>query len=275
MSSHPRNWNWVDRVGQNKATLQESAFTFVELVVVVGVVGLLACLALPALAKSKTRTPAAGCLSNLHQLQAGAAAYADDNNGTLMPNAPLGASANTWCGGGNEDWLFSSWNIRADLYRTNLMGLYLGGNINAFRCPGDVVPSVNGFRLRSYSMNGQVGTTLSYSPGWRMYTKESDVVSPSPANLFIFCDEHPGSLNDGYLQVGLTKNGNFPDVPASYLENGCGFSFEDGHAEIHKWQGTTLLMPVVRNVRFNNVQSTNPNDPDWIWLTNRTSRPIQ
>jgi prepilin-type processing-associated H-X9-DG protein len=270
MSSHARSRS-ADRLGQKNATPRESAFTFVELIAVVAGIALLACAAVPALARSKTRTPAAGCLSNLHQLQTGAAAYADDNNGILMPNAPLGASATTWCGGGNEDWLYSSWNIRADWYRTNLMGLYLGGNVNCYRCPGDVVPSGNGFRVRSYSMNSQVGSSLNYNNGWRTYTKESDIVSPSPANLFVFCDEHPGSINDGYLQVSFSTSEIFPDVPASYLENGCGFSFADGHAEIHKWQGTTLLIPVVRNVRFGNIRAPYPNDPDWMWLTNRSS----
>lgn len=260
-----------NRSFQKKATFCECAFTLVELLVVAGVVMMLACVALPALAKSKTRTPAAGCLSNLHQMQVGWAMYADDNKGVLMGNAPLGASASSaWCPTGTENWLTSSLNTNANLLLAGQMGRYVGSNVTVFRCPGDVVPSINGFRLRSYSMNGQLGSSLNYNAGWRTYQKESDISCPSPANLFVLCDEHPGTINDGYLQVGLTTSSSFPDVPASYLENGCGFSFADGHAEIHKWQGATLLIPVVRNVTFSNVHGQ-PNDPDWIWLTNRSA----
>ena len=29
---------------------------------------------------------------------------------------------------------------------------------------------------------------------------------------------------------------NWQDIPASYHNGSCGFSFADGHAEVHKWQ---------------------------------------
>lgn len=254
-----------------RATPRECAFTFVELIAVVAGITLLACAALPALAKSKTRTPAAGCLSNLRQMQVAWATFADDNNGVLMGNAPVGSSSATaWCTG-TEDWFSNPGNTNVAVYSLGQMARYTGTNVAFLRCPGDVVPSKNGFRLRSYSMNGQVGTSLDYNGGsYRLYAKESDIVCPTPANLFVFCDEHPGTLNDGYLQVKLTTAGSFPDVPASYLDNGCGFSFADGHAEIHKWQGTGLLIPVVPGVRFSNL-ITSGTDPDWNWLTSRSS----
>ena len=30
------------------------------------------------------------------------------------------------------------------------------------------------------------------------------------------------------------------DFPASYHNGACGFSFSDGHAEIHKWKGNYI-----------------------------------
>lgn len=259
------NWN-----SEKKSASCECAFTFIELIAVVAGITLLACAALPALARSKTRTPAAGCLSNLRQMQVAWAMYADDNKGVLMGNAPAGSLGSTaWCAG-SEDWTINPYNTNVALYSSGQMARYTGTNVAILRCPGDVVPSKNGFRLRSYSMNGQVGTSLDYNGGrYRLYRKESDIVCPSPANLFVFCDEHPGSISDGFLQVNLTA-ASFPDVPASYLDNGCGFSFADGHAEIHKWQGTGLLIPVVQGVRFSNLASSST-DPDWNWLTSRSS----
>src|SRR5882724_5870824 len=77
-----------------------TAFTLIELLAIVAVLGLLGCVAAPMLARAKTRSPAVGCLSNLRQLQAGWAMYADDNSGILMPNAPASTLlSNSWCAG--------------------------------------------------------------------------------------------------------------------------------------------------------------------------------
>src|SRR5437899_11919932 len=99
-------------------------------------------------------------------------------------------------------------------------------------------------------MNGQVGNNgPGFNPGWRLYANESDLTCPIPSEAFIFCDEHPGTLNDGYIQGNLNTP-IFPDVPASYLEGGCGFSFADGHGEIHKWRSQSLLIPVIAGTSF-------------------------
>ena len=69
-------------------------FTLVELLVVIAVIILLAGMMLPALAASKSRSAAAGCLANLRQMQNAWAMYLDDNNDVMLPNAPLGTPAN-------------------------------------------------------------------------------------------------------------------------------------------------------------------------------------
>jgi hypothetical protein len=114
-------------------------------------------------------------------------------------------------------------------------------------------------------MNGQIGPATgqpNYGSPLRTYNKESDITCPSPKDLFVLCDEHPGTMDDAYLQVSST--GWFPNVPASYLDGGCGFGFADGHGEIHKWQGTALLIPVVYNATFSGP-TVSTSDPDWIW----------
>src|SRR6476620_439150 len=75
---------------------RQSAFSLLELAVVICGLLLLSSVALPVLAKSKNRSPAAGCLSNLRQLQAGALMYSDDHNGVMMPNALVVAGLNGW-----------------------------------------------------------------------------------------------------------------------------------------------------------------------------------
>jgi prepilin-type processing-associated H-X9-DG protein len=53
-------------------------------------------------------------------------------------------------------------------------------------------------------------------------------------DTFVFVDEHPDSINDGAFFSPQSKS-QFVDIPATYHNRACGFSFADGHAEIHKW----------------------------------------
>jgi prepilin-type processing-associated H-X9-DG protein len=245
-------------------------FTFVELLAVVATLALLGMLLAPALAKSKNRSPAAGCLSNLRQLQLGCAMYSDDYHGVLMPNAPAGAQIG-WCGINQESWFSANANTNPASYLAAPMAAYVSSNLTIYRCPGDVIPSDNGLRIRSYSMNGQIGTTINFNSGWRAFVNESDLTCLLPKDAFVFCDEHPASLNDGYLQVALTSP-LYPSLPASYLDGACGFSFADGHAEIHKWKSRFILLPVIQYMTTFNVASSGA-DFDWLWLRQHSSCP--
>ena len=118
-------------------------------------------------------------------------------------------------------------------------------------------------------LRGNITPLLYYNPGWRVYMKGSDLIQPSPANLFVFADESIASLNDGFLQID-SNSPRFPDVPGSYLNGGCGFSFADGHGEIHRWQTSVLRIPVYPGTIQNNIFVTGQN-ADWLWLTKHAS----
>lgn len=263
----------------------EEAFKLTELCMVIACMGILAMLVLPALASGKIQSAATGCLYNLRNLQAGCAMYATENDDYLMPNPPLGLSASntTWCLGAEALTTSQNANTNPAVYTSALLWPYLGNNLSVFRCPGDTVPSPNGFRLRSYSMNGQMGNeyipgvTAGDNPGCLTYSKGSDIIRPTPANAFVFADESPDSIDDGYMQMASTQQaaltwGNFPNIPACYLEGGCGFSFADGHGEIHRWQTTSLFIPINREENeLGAVGGTH--NADWIWLSQHTTSP--
>ncbi len=282
----------MSRISEQKAGTQQKcpkgAFTLIELLVVIGIICLLASFMLPALARAKIKSPAAGCLSNLRQMQLGWSMYKDDNNDTLLPNSK-GGQQGGWLGSvGNQDWYNSTWNTNSGAYTNTVFWPYVARDITVFRCPGDVIPSQNGYRIRSYSMNGQMGepNTSEYNDnmgaGFKEYAKGSDLVCPTPANVFVFCDETFWTMNDGWLEINATSP-SFPDAPAAYLGGACGFGFADGHAEVHKWTGHYSLdashplglRGVVYQSGITRAVSTavlsSGTDPDWRWLIQHAS----
>jgi prepilin-type N-terminal cleavage/methylation domain-containing protein len=265
-----------------RVRMARHGFTLIELLVVIAIIAILAAMLLPALAKAKSRAQAIQCANNIKQLQTGWIIYAGDNNDHFMTNSPLGAG-NSWVGPAQEGWGALDANTNVQYYETNLMAPYMNGQLGVYHCPADNIDSANGPRIRSYSMQGQVGSTLSFGNQVyaKSYLKITDItINPGPSDLIVFLEENMCSMNDGWLQVdnafGPTPGSyvgaaTFPDVPGSYHKWACGMSFADGHAEVHKWQNASLKIPVVFNfVNGGNVNSGNPTGPtatDWAWFT--------
>jgi prepilin-type N-terminal cleavage/methylation domain-containing protein/prepilin-type processing-associated H-X9-DG protein len=250
----------------------ERAFTLIELLVVIAIIAILAAMLLPALNNAKIKAQGVGCISNLKQMQLGWTMYKEDHNDRMLPNAPAGAPVNqTWCSGTTEDWVLANANTNPVPYLTSLMAPYMANQIKVYKCPGDKIPAFNGPRIRTYSMNSQMGYIpefglINYNTGWRQYTKASDLTCPLPVNAFIFADEHPGSINDGYLQLDLA-NARFPDVPGALHGNVGSFSYADGHAALKKWLSPALKIAVTYGARVASVvPSDGVNNVDWIWV---------
>jgi prepilin-type processing-associated H-X9-DG protein/prepilin-type N-terminal cleavage/methylation domain-containing protein len=64
---------------------RRTAFTLVELLVVIGIIALLISILLPALNKAREASQVAKCLSNMRQLGMAAASYTAENKGYLVP----------------------------------------------------------------------------------------------------------------------------------------------------------------------------------------------
>ena len=262
--------------GRRRQRANRSAFTLIELLVVIAIIAILAALLLPALANARSKALALKCVSNLKQLQLGWALYATDFNDTMLPNAPLSAAPEkSWCYSAYQDWYNSDANTNGLIYRNAIMAPYLGGQLGVYRCPADIVPSQNGQRLRSYSMQSQMGnlysagTSKGYNSGYKAFIKATELTVLMPVDAIVFVEENMCSMNDGYLQV---KNGSptWPDVPGSYHLWNCGISYADGHAVLRKWVTTVLHIPVSFGYTASSI-STGVNNKDYLWWDQHTS----
>jgi prepilin-type processing-associated H-X9-DG protein len=235
-----------------------------ELLAVMSVLTVAVFVLAPALARTKPAGKSIGCLNNLRRFAAAWSMYSADQLDRVANNFGVAGTmdaigSRTYDNWANNvmDWTTAPMNTNNDLLRVGVMGPYLGGDFGVYRCPADGYRSTIqraaglAFRTRSISMNSVLGrfshTTDSTSQGlnWALpqyiqYLKQTRI--PKPARTWVVLDEHPDSINDGYF-LNSPSGTSWQDIPASYHNGGCGFSFADGHCEIRKWLSAASRYP--------------------------------
>src|SRR5262249_13596759 len=139
-----------------------------------------------------------------------------------------------------------------------ILAQFTSAAVDLYKCPADHYLSPPqqkkgwSMRVRSNSMNALFGWSgdngYNDSSGhawvdqqWRQFLKTPQV--PNPSSTWLTLDEHPDTINDSFFTVGYNA-GSWADTPASFHNGACGFSFADGHAEVHKWLSATSKYPV-------------------------------
>jgi prepilin-type N-terminal cleavage/methylation domain-containing protein len=152
--------------------------------------------------------------------------------------------------------------------------------VRSISCNQGVGTIVSGWTSGDPSNGGGIPSVAVYGPWltgshsesysqYATFGKTSDFKVASPSEIWVYVDEDPYSINDAAMAVSAEES--FIDWPSQMHKCACGFSFADGHAEMHKWLTTGYPM----------VHNSDPGDQaansgtlyrDWWWWAYHATR---
>ena len=260
------------------------AFTLIELLIVIAIIGILAALLLPALSRAKLKAQQTVCMANLQQLSLGCKMYADDSSGKLVSSYPLGMNPGevnpySWCPGwGSTAPQDLNYGPAPEYSCTNFYALEHGAIWSyvkahgVYRCPADK-RTVDGIPVvRSYSMNAWMngksfgdptGSSTFNTPEkdaaltYILFRRENQLTQP--AALWNLIDEDETTINDSLFMVDMSAHNGIWDLPATRHGDAYKINFADGHA-----QTIRMLAPP-------SAWLGSSTDPDWIKLKGFTT----
>ena len=196
--------------------MKHRAFTAIELIIVVAIIGILAAILFPVFARTHCDERRSSCQTNLKQIALAWQQYANDYNGvapTLITNGQ-----------------FYGWSDALTDY---------GANAKGFHCPS----------------NGATPATNPIAPGYCDYWTNSRVAGRSlktvifPARTIAFGEGENGDARYAISHLPQTWR-NAPTSPAFRHREGANYLFVDGHAQWLRPEKVTVDKPGAGQATF-------------------------
>jgi prepilin-type processing-associated H-X9-DG protein len=259
-----------------------AAFTLVELLAVAGIMGLLAALLMPTLARARDAAKRIQCSNNQKQLNTAWLVYSDDNSDRLASNGqidPPDPAHKLWVQG-------TFFKVLDD---TNA-ALLLDPTYALF---GDYVRSVKTYldptypenvifggvayaKVRGYALNAYLGWTGVWDDrmdlGFKVFRKQAELLAPGPSRTFTFQDANPKSICWPYFGMCMSED-RFFNWPNSNHNRGGVLVYADGHVEYHRWTDPRTVRAY--SLHYHVHMDDSPANPDLVWLRKRTTIPSQ
>ena len=215
----------------------------------------------------------------------------------IQPQLQPGGANADWCPGNmqnNSDTTtgnkYPGGNIYSWWIMTGLLYSYIN-NVNVFHCPADLTTVPRGATvfpaqaLRTYSMNdfvqpmdapGYASTPWNGGPttGYYIYTKLPNMTFPGPSKTFVFVEECPYSIDDGFFAVDPRETTSWVNSPAVLHGRSSNFAYADGHSEARRWSDGSMINERPSTPTGNtDGWPADPNSGDLAWLNSVSTAP--
>jgi prepilin-type N-terminal cleavage/methylation domain-containing protein/prepilin-type processing-associated H-X9-DG protein len=202
-----------------RSSRKAGAFTLVELLCVIAIIGILAALLLPVLNQSGARARRIGCENNLHQLGVAFQLFTHDHDGKF----PMAVSTND---GGSEEFVQAGYAVGGNFYFSYRHFQTLQNELGAPQiliCPADT-------RLVATNFATLQNSNLSYFVGVKADFSKPESILAGDRNLTA-----GSSPNSTILRGGAATQWHWTQELHQFKGN---VLFSDGHVE--EWNNATL-----------------------------------
>ena len=197
-----------------------SAFTLIELLTVIAIIGILAAILIPTVGKVRLSAQRASALSNVRQIAMAISVYASDQKGSLPRQVENGLD---WSG-----VLVTSGVLASD-------GVFASRADNTERRVLVPPSAINGLQIRSFGINSAKYTYTGggYKSPWpKDITSTPARLESIPAHVMLVGENWGGEEENSGAYVGVPEHEGIDGYARNlYSGTGANYAFADGHAE--------------------------------------------